>query len=137
MSMVTSIYEQWSLHDQRHPKKVYILYSTKVNKKLVHSNNILFLDRLKNYEEHHPERLSVTLFITGDYEKLEDPEGLPWHFTRRLNKADILAVLGDLGKRQRTVCYICGPPSMTDDLVHFLSGLDGLEASRVLCEKWW
>ena len=135
--MVTTIHEQWSLHDQHKPAKACILYSTKVDKKLVHSNKILFLDRLKNYEEHHPERMLVTLFITGDYEKLEDPEELHWHFTRRLTKADVLTVLGDFDKRQRTVCYVCGPPSMTDELVHFLLSLNGLEASRVLCEKWW
>src|SRR6266480_1965383 len=137
MSMVTAIHERLSLHDQHNPAKVNILYSTKVDKKRVHSNKILFLDRLKSYEEHNPERTSVTLFITGDYEKLEDPEELPWHFTRRLTAADVLTVLGDFGKRQGTVCYVCGPPSMTDELVRFLNSLDGLEASRVLCEKWW
>jgi len=135
--MATAIHERLSLHDQQYPAKVHILYSTKVDKKLVYSNKILFLDRLKSYEEQHPERMSVTLFITGDYEKLEDPEEFPWHFTRRLTKADVLTVLGDFRKRQRTVCYVCGPPSMTDELVHFLGSLDGLEASRVLCEKWW
>jgi NAD(P)H-flavin reductase len=135
--MITAIHERLSLHDQYKPVEAHILYSTKVDKNLVHSNEILFLHRLKNYEEHHPERMSVTLFITGDYEKLEDSEELPWHFTRRLTKADVLTVLGGFGKRQRTVCYVCGPPSMTDELVRFLRSLDGLEASRVLCEKWW
>lgn len=135
--MVTAIHERWSLHEKQSPAKVDILYSTKVDKKLVHPNKILFLDRLKNYEGHHPEKMSVTPFITGNYEKLEDPEELPWHFTRRLTKDDVLTMLGDFGKRQRTMCYVCGPPLMTDELVHFLSSLDGLEASRVLCEKWW
>ena len=135
--MITAIHEQWSLYDQHKPTKACILYSTKVDKKVVNSNKILFLNRLKNYEQHHPGRMSVTLFITGDYEKLDDSEEFPWHFTRRLTEADILTVLGGFSKRQQTVCYVCGPPSMTDELVHFLRSLDGLEASRVLCEKWW
>lgn len=123
--MVTAIHERWSLHDQQSPAKVHILYSTRVDKKLVHSTKILFLNRLKSYEEQHPEKMSLTLFITGDYEKLEDPEELPWHFTRRLTTTDVLTVLGDFGTKQRTVCYVCGPPSMTDELVGFLNSLDG------------
>jgi len=135
--MMTAIHEQWSMRVQQKPTKVHFFYSTKVDEKLVDSTKIPFLDRLKNYESHHPERMSLTLFVTGNYEKLEDPEELPWHFTRRLTKPDVLTALGDIGRRQRTVCYVCGPPSMTDELVCFLNSLDGLEASRVLSEKWW
>jgi hypothetical protein len=34
-----------------------------------------------------------------------------------------------------TVCYVCGPPPMTDEFVQSLGTLVG--SDRVLCEKWW
>jgi hypothetical protein len=34
-----------------------------------------------------------------------------------------------------TVCYICGPPAMTDSFVKVAEGIIGPE--RVFREKWW
>lgn len=35
-----------------------------------------------------------------------------------------------------TVCYLCGPPKMTDEFVEVLRALLG-EKERVIFEKWW
>lgn len=38
---------------------------------------------------------------------------------------------------EETVCYLCGPPWMTDELVGVLRGLLGDGQKRVFFEKWW
>lgn len=119
------------------PARAVFFYSTKVDDEEVDPKKIPFLDRLKRYESDLGDRLSLTLFITGEYEKLDEPEELPWHLTRRMQKDDLDRALGDVEKRKRTLCYVCGPPAMTDEFVQYLSDLDGLNSSRVLCERWW
>ena len=39
--------------------------------------------------------------------------------------------------REGTVCYVCGPQKMTDEVVEFLGRQVGMAPGRVLCEKWW
>lgn len=44
------------------------------------------------------------------------------------------------GSKQSTVCYVCGPPNMTDEVVGVLNemlGDDDDARSRILYEKWW
>lgn len=36
-----------------------------------------------------------------------------------------------------TICYVCGPPKMTDELVDVARGLMGSEKDSVFFEKWW
>jgi hypothetical protein len=38
---------------------------------------------------------------------------------------------------EETVCYICAPPKMTDEVASTLQGLLGDGKERVLFEKWW
>ena len=56
---------------------------------------------------------------------------------RRLQEGDILESLPSIEARSRMAAYVCGPPLMTDHLVSYLQGLDGVAAERILCEKWW
>jgi NAD(P)H-flavin reductase len=83
--------------------------------------------------------LQLRLFITGtDGGGEESSEGLPDDTTYgRITRADLDASLGELDKRQGTLCYICGPQVMTDAFVEYLSGRPGMAEDRVLAEKWW
>lgn len=50
-----------------------------------------------------------------------------------------MAVRGADGsvKPEETVCYLCGPPGMTDEFVALLKGLLGDGQERIFFEKWW
>lgn len=135
--MISEMHWDWTARGMKTPARAVFFYSTKVDDEEVDPKKIPFLDRLKRYESDLGDRLSLTLFITGEYEKLDEPEELPWHLTRRMQKDDLDRALGDVEKRKRTLCYVCGPPAMTDEFVQYLSDLDGLNSSRVLCERWW
>jgi NAD(P)H-flavin reductase len=138
MSMISEMHWQWTEKKGSHKLgKATLFYSTRVDDEAVDPKKIPFLDRLLRFENDLGGKLSLTLFITGRYEKLEEPEQLSWHYTRRIEKGDLLRALGDVETRKRTLCYVCGPPAMTDEFVEFLNSLNGLEPSRVLCEKWW
>jgi NAD(P)H-flavin reductase len=137
MSIISEMHWDWAVRGKQKPAKAVFFYSTRIDDEEVDPKKIPFLDRLKRYENDLPDRVSVTLFITGKYEKLDDPEELAWHFTRRIRKEDLVRAVGEVESRKRTLCYVCGPPAMTDEFVEYLSNLDGLEPSRVLCEKWW
>lgn len=59
---------------------------------------------------------------------------------RRLSTAD-LKTLVDPGRYdlKSTIVYICGPPTMTDELVATLTSKDGIgmDPKHVMTEKWW
>lgn len=62
---------------------------------------------------------------------------------RRINKDDLIRATTSPHHNQNdtdrttdgTVCYVCGPPPMTDEFVQYLEGVMGKE--KVLYEKWW
>lgn len=58
-------------------------------------------------------------------------------FERRFTTEEIVESLGPEAERDGTVAYVCGPPSMTDDVVEALRKAEGMADERVLCEKWW
>jgi hypothetical protein len=63
-------------------------------------------------------------------------------FARRVANADIVQAIDGYRQssqdcRSRTLCYVCGPPRMTDEFVDFLGQQPGMAKERVLCEKWW
>ncbi|PGH27326.1 hypothetical protein AJ80_01036 [Polytolypa hystricis UAMH7299] len=63
----------------------------------------------------------------------------------RISVADVRDIIlgpGSTGGTQQsgTVCYVCGPPNMTDEFVKALEEMVGSGAEgkkRVFCEKWW
>ncbi|GMF69466.1 unnamed protein product [Aspergillus oryzae] len=70
---------------------------------------------------------------------LNQPDDLSIH-SRRVSQDDLRTALtgpnGDI-KPEETVCYMCGPPAMTDEFVAALRGLMGDGSDRVFFEKWW
>lgn len=88
-------------------------------------------------------RISLEIFVTDlpEHSPLLDapPPGVVIH-SRRIKRQDLqAAVIGKdtLVNPKDSVCYLCGPPGMTDEFVDVLKGLLGGETERVLFEKWW
>ncbi|KAI6506926.1 hypothetical protein MCOR13_003075 [Pyricularia oryzae] len=57
---------------------------------------------------------------------------------RRITKVDLVEAIGPEPKK--AVVYVCGVPTMTDEMVQYLTDKDagiGLDTDRVKFEKWW
>jgi len=132
------------------PEQVRFLYSTKLVEKKSTPSDVLFLPRLKTIAGYHSQRMKLDVFFTGisaeathdgrftDKVSTEEinSRSLQYHFGRMMEK-DLLKAIGRIEQRTSTVCYVCGPPTMTDEIVQFLQSQEGMEDTRVLCEKWW
>lgn len=115
-------------HTNSMPRSVEFIYAAKMT-----DGDILFADRLLHIASARREQLKLRFFLTGaGGHQLRGP-AISY---RRLTSKDVLEALGE-SDREQTVCYVCGPPQMTDELVEFLRGQQGMSADRVLCEKWW
>ena len=55
----------------------------------------------------------------------------------RFSGADLEEALGPEMEREKAVVYVCGPQTMTDEVVQTVKDLNGVKAERVFCEKWW
>jgi hypothetical protein len=91
--------------------------------------------------------VTLRLFLTGTGDKGYIEHGkLPNStFGGRISEIDLLKaidgykknVFGPEHDRKGTVALVCGPPTMTDEIVAYLSKQPGMSGDRVLCEKWW
>ena len=87
--------------------------------------------------------VTLRLFLTGSGSDgpIEHGKFPNRTFARRLAEDDLVRALDGYGKqasdRSSTVCYVCGPPQMTDETVALLRKQPGMAEERVLCEKWW
>ncbi|KAK4980931.1 hypothetical protein LTR28_011983 [Elasticomyces elasticus] len=127
---------------ERRPKRIHFLYSTRPppasSPDVVAA--VLFLPRLVRLRELLEEtgtRTELSLFLTGVEEPPTSGAGWP-RGTRvgRITRGDLLEAVGEVAGRAGTLAYVCGPPRMTDQVVEFLQGQEGMKG-RVLCEKWW
>ncbi|KAF7592189.1 hypothetical protein BBP40_000530 [Aspergillus hancockii] len=140
-----------------HPFNIHFLYSTKLPPTASQEttapsgsilDQILFLSRLRqiirSQSQSHRLRITLDLFVTNLRDTSspllhEQPDDLTMH-AQRINHKNLQTVLaGPSGNivSEETVCYICGPPAMTDDFVTFLREFIGDGSERVLFEKWW
>lgn len=110
-------------------------------------DQILFLPRIRQIMHAQSRsrrlRISIELFITDLPESSPlmtvPPSDITVH-SKRIKRQDLQAtVIGEDAEvnPKGTVCYLCGPPKMTDEFVEILRGLLGGEKERVLFEKWW
>lgn len=115
------------------------------------ASNIHFLDRLSGIFNDGEDNGNLRLFLTpggrsGDGDGSGNAvggndgtvTGLHLDFKRRrISVDDISSAIGK--DRESAVVYICGVPSMTDELVEKLNSAEGLgiERHRILYEKWW
>lgn len=129
------------------PKEVHFLYATKATSDL-DAQKVLFLPRLMDLAgmAADPHNVTLSLYLTGtgndDGGLIEDGNLPNKTFARRIQEFDLQRALdgfqdGKSTSRQKTVCYVCGPPRMTDEVVALLSKQEGMSEERVLCEKWW
>lgn len=109
-------------------------------------NRILFLPRLRQIVQRScPDyslsdrqrqvpprfRIYLNLFLTNlaSFQDVAWPD--MWIRSRRISEEDLVAAATD----PDTVCYVCGPPPMTDNFVDVLGQIVGAE--RVFHERWW
>ncbi|KAJ5769907.1 uncharacterized protein N7511_001958 [Penicillium nucicola] len=136
------------------PHKLHILYSTRLPKghgdlsleeKL---EQILFLPRLRQIMlsqlQSRRTEIHLHLFLTGlsvesDWSELHEA-GLSIN-RGRISESylhDVVVNSSEAKDLGDTVCYVCGPPAMTDSIVEVLGGMlgEGRE-KRIFFEKWW
>lgn len=116
--------------------EVVLLYTTKLIPET--EGEILFLKRLRRVFENLGGEAEMRLFLTGEGVDSDGGEGDGGTVRRRrIEKSDLLDALGCVEDRQGTVCYVCGVPSMTDEFVEYMKGVEGMREENVLCERWW
>lgn len=130
------------LQQSRPPSSIRFVYTTRIEEGPIDGSQILFLQRIISLmKEAKSCYVQLDLFLTGvSVDQLSKATELPSSNVKssRITNADLEAALGhDIETRKSTVCYICGPPRMTDQFVEYLKGRDGMDEKRVLCEKWW
>ncbi|KAK1469512.1 hypothetical protein CMEL01_01279 [Colletotrichum melonis] len=139
------------------PYDVQFMYSTKVpssvsppegsgEDSLLDSEKILFMERLAAIFGREKVRGQMRLFLTGLGPGIASGEpvlhcnemDVPFK-RRRMGLGDVSEALGPEAERGDALVYVCGIPSMTDELVESLTSKSGLNLrpERVLCEKWW
>ncbi|KAF1995832.1 hypothetical protein P154DRAFT_580536 [Amniculicola lignicola CBS 123094] len=152
MSMLSHIREE------EYSLEVHMLYSTKVPDKSSERDSILFLPQiLEAFGGHRisPDRKgkdSLQLFLTCTWSgeqitansyfqnSLDHQPGTSLSITTRIHrieKENLLAIIGNEDERRHSVYYVCGPPEMTDSIVEYLRQQEGVTPESVLCEKWW
>ncbi|KAL2444313.1 hypothetical protein ABEF95_016593 [Exophiala dermatitidis] len=150
MSMVSAIHEAGITDTSSGllPKTVRLLYTSRREKNPQGQQEpVLFEERLRNIAGHWSSRKDVmdytyTFFETsasGEAEAKEDEDQTRNITTcyRRINHNDLLEAIGPQETRPNTFVYVCGLPTMTDEFVAFLKNTPGVDARKVLCEKWW
>lgn len=129
------------MQQARPPSSIRFMYTTRVEGDPIEASRILFLQRIMALvSEAKTCYARLELFVTGaSSQQLANARGLPPDVKGdRIRHADLDAVLGtDMKIRDKTVCYVCGPPRMTDEIVDYLRSCDGMDRQKVLCEKWW
>ena len=129
---------------------VHFIYASRAPEPSHSLSEVLFLDRLQDLSKHLKDiarrQFALDVFLTpyrkeGRQEQVHETDTSGrhgnFHRGRRFTHEDLLRALGPEGGRQGTVVYVCGPPAMTDEVVDFMAGQQGMSSSRVMCEKWW
>ncbi len=111
---------------------------------------ILFLERIVELFESGKVKGGLRLFLTGggsasggeggdaEREVVRCSSGVDVPFWgRRVAIRDVEEAVGE--DKEATMVYVCGVPTMTDEFVEALVSPEGLgmEANRVMFEKWW
>ncbi|KAL4933874.1 FAD-dependent oxidoreductase [Aspergillus undulatus] len=137
-----------------HPSlNIHILYSSKLpdaSSPELALDQILFLRRLREVLRAQSQfrrlRITLDLFLTNLHDQSslllqQPPKDIDIH-PRRINRDDLSRTVSGTGTDVKfapseTVCYICGPPQMADEVVDTVTGLLDGQKERVFYEKWW
>lgn len=134
------------------PEHVELLYASKATS-TSDTKDVLFADRITDIAKaYSASQLRVQFFLSSgssdtkpataeDEEKAEtvgttDLSNVAIR-SGRITREDIEQALGEVEGRRDAVCYVCGPRQMTDELVEMVGRMEGMDAQRVVCEKWW
>lgn len=122
--------------------EVKFLYTTK-DPGYTKMSQILFLKRVIEAIGVLGNRGTLALYLTAAEEAAGEGEGATvplktgtFAQRRRIQSEDLTRALGPVDKRGGVVCYICGVPGMTDELVDLVQRAEGMDARNVFCEKW-
>lgn len=102
---------------------------------------VLFLRRLGEVFKVLGRQGELSLFLTGSKEEGDESIEIEGQKItarkRRISDEDLLEALGPVEGRGKTLCYICGVPTMTDEFVEKTRKAEGMLEEHVLFEKWW
>jgi ferredoxin-NADP reductase len=131
---------------QVHPAlyEISVLYSVR-NPEYQELSSILFLERLAGSFASGFVKGELVLHLTSGVKGSQSLDNgtvelAGWKMKcrrRRITKSDMLGALGDVHARGSTVVYVCGVPTMTDELVDVAQQAPGMKPERVLFERWW
>jgi hypothetical protein len=127
------------------PYEIIFIYTVRSPGQPEHISSILFLEQLITIFGSHKVNGKLVLHLTIGSDRLETQQdgtietsyGRLGYRTRRVTKDDLLNALGPVCERNGSVCYICGVPSMTDELVEAARGAEGTDPRKILFERWW
>ncbi|KAL5000560.1 hypothetical protein BDV10DRAFT_183333 [Aspergillus recurvatus] len=135
-----------------HPSlNIHILYSSRLPESASPESaldQILFLRRLREIVRSQSQfqrlRITLDLFLSNLQDQSspllrQPPRDLAIH-PRRINRDDLARTVTGTDSKYRpheTVCYVCGPPQMTDEVVDTVTELLNGQKGRVFFEKWW
>ncbi|KAF5595413.1 ap-1 complex subunit gamma-1 [Fusarium pseudocircinatum] len=111
--------------------EVKVLYATKLPAQGL--RGVLFLDRIRKWFTGKQLIGDLKMFTTGIYEGQVESRELDVH-ERRFTVEDVKEAVGE---KNNSVVYVCGPATMTDEIVDGLTGNRGMDKNRVMLEKWW
>ncbi|CAG8357069.1 unnamed protein product [Penicillium salamii] len=132
------------------PDTIRILYTSRLPRHETIQDGldqILFLPRLRQMiraqKTSHRLRITLDLFLTNidpSVDMIPDQPDIAIH-SSRIEDSDLRSAIYNEGtgtSAKDTVCYVCGPPQMTDSFVEKLRGMLGEDGERrIFFEKWW
>jgi len=138
----------------RMPQQVHVLYSIRrtsppaaegtVSGSLDTLKDVLFATRLRDLATERVDSMVLDFYMTRGEPAGSGaaPDVRYWKdnvsiLDGKMRKGEIEEALGPVEERGETVCYVCGPQKMTDEIVDMVGKVEGMDAERVLCEKWW
>ncbi|CAG8459516.1 6217_t:CDS:2 [Paraglomus occultum] len=112
-------------------RDIRLLYSAKTYSEL------LFLERIENLRKNWNGNMVCTYYITKEESMDSSNSESEFAYGMRISK-DVIDTIVDAERdhSMRSKWFICGPPSMEDDIIGWLRAR-GIEEGRIKFEKWW
>ncbi|EXK44118.1 hypothetical protein FOXG_04240 [Fusarium oxysporum f. sp. lycopersici 4287] len=111
--------------------EVKVLYASKLPAQGL--KGVLFLERIRKWFTEKELIGDLKVFTTGIYDGHIESRELDVH-ERRFTVEDVKEAMGE---KNNSVVYVCGPATMTDEIVDGLTRDGGMDKNRVMLEKWW
>lgn len=133
--------------EQKHGMDVRVLYASKMPRGGL--REVLFAERIAGLFEKGTLKGGFQMFLTnvpedqelsimkGEGDRGSHKAALDVR-TGRLTLDDLEEAIGG-GSCESTLVYVCGPPTMTDEIVGVLTSTESMKLAKqqVMTEKWW